>query len=117
MARYYETDYGQGSRRGPDETERGPSRRADDEARTWFGDEETARQHSRFTDVMRAGDLMTPNPLTVHPRDLVDYAARLMRDCDCGVAPVVDQGGRLIGMVSDRDIVVRLIAERVDARN
>jgi CBS domain-containing protein len=65
---------------------------------------------------MRACDMMTRDPITAHPRDKVDYVARVMRDSDCGSVPVVDQSGRLVGMVTDRDVVVRLIAERVDPR-
>jgi CBS domain-containing protein len=41
---------------------------------------------------------------------------RLVRECDCGAIPVVDNDGRLIGMVTDRDITVRLVARGADIR-
>jgi CBS domain-containing protein len=55
-------------------------------------------------------DVMTPNPKTVTERDSVRDAARIMKEQDAGVVPVVD-GKKVIGMITDRDIVVRLIAE------
>lgn len=41
-------------------------------------------------------------------------AANLLRKGDIGILPVVDDGGRLIGLVTDRDIVVRAVAEGMD---
>lgn len=61
-------------------------------------------------------ELMTRDVETVHPDDRVERAARLMRECDCGALPVVDERGRLIGMVTDRDITVRLVARGIDTR-
>ena len=58
-------------------------------------------------------DVMTPNPKTVTEKDSVQAAAKIMADQDTGVVPVVD-GLKIIGMVTDRDIVVRLIAEGKD---
>ena len=57
-------------------------------------------------------DVMTPNPRTVSPLDSIENAARIMRDEDTGVVPVVDNG-RPVGVVTDRDIVVRAIAEHL----
>jgi CBS domain-containing protein len=53
---------------------------------------------------------MTPNPRTVSPDDSIQNAARIMRDEDTGAVPVVENG-RPIGMVTDRDIVVRAVAD------
>ena len=53
---------------------------------------------------------MTRNVATVMPHDSVQFAARIMRDEDCGALPVVDRNGRLVGMITDRDITVRLVA-------
>jgi CBS domain-containing protein len=53
---------------------------------------------------------MTPNPRTVSPDDSIQNAARIMRDVDTGVVPVVENG-RPVGLVTDRDIVVRAVAE------
>jgi CBS domain-containing protein len=55
-------------------------------------------------------DVMTPNPRSVSPDDSIQSAARIMRDEDTGVVPVVENG-RPIGLVTDRDIVVRAIAD------
>jgi CBS domain-containing protein len=55
-------------------------------------------------------DVMTPNPRTVTPDDSIESAARIMRDEDTGAVPVV-QNGRPIGMITDRDIVIRAIAD------
>jgi signal-transduction protein with cAMP-binding, CBS, and nucleotidyltransferase domain len=41
-------------------------------------------------------------------------AAGLMRNFDTGVVPVIDQDERLVGLVTDRDIVVRVVADRED---
>ena len=59
---------------------------------------------------MNIRDVMTPNPRTVTPDDSIQNAARIMRDEDTGVVPVVDNG-RPVGMVTDRDIVVRAVAD------
>ncbi|HEX8154402.1 MAG TPA: CBS domain-containing protein [Thermoanaerobaculia bacterium] len=58
-------------------------------------------------------DVMTANPQSVSEKDSVLEVARIMRDADTGIVPVVD-GRKIIGMVTDRDIVVRAIA---DGRN
>ena len=59
---------------------------------------------------MKISDVMTPNPKTVKPSDDLQVAARIMRDEDAGAVPVVDNG-RPVGIVTDRDIVVRAVAE------
>ena len=48
-------------------------------------------------------ELMSNPPITCHPDDTLDQAARLMWDHDCGVVVVVSQDGRLVGVVTDRD--------------
>jgi CBS domain-containing protein len=64
---------------------------------------------------MNIRDVMTPNPRTVSPEDSLESAARIMRDEDTGVVPVV-QDGRPVGILTDRDIVVRGVAEGGSAR-
>ena len=59
---------------------------------------------------MHIREVMTPNPRCVSPDDSIQSAARIMRDEDTGVVPVCDNG-RAVGIVTDRDIVVRAIAE------
>lgn len=58
---------------------------------------------------MKVSDVMTPNPRTCQPNSTIQDAAMIMRDEDAGSVPVVE-GGRVVGMVTDRDIVVRCIA-------
>jgi CBS domain-containing protein len=55
-------------------------------------------------------DVMTANPECVSEKDSIRDAARIMKDQDTGVVPVVD-GKKVIGLITDRDIVVRGIAE------
>ena len=59
---------------------------------------------------MKIRDVMTPNPRTVSPNDTVQRVAEVMRAEDTGAVPVVDNG-RVLAMVTDRDIVVRVVAE------
>src|SRR3990170_7577714 len=55
-------------------------------------------------------DVMTPNPECVSEKDSIRDVARIMKDQDTGVVPVVD-GKKIIGLITDRDIVVRGLAE------
>ena len=59
---------------------------------------------------MKIRDVMTPNPRTVSPNDTIQAAARLMQSEDTGAVPVVDDG-HVLAVVTDRDIVVRVVAE------
>ena len=59
---------------------------------------------------MNIREVMTPNPRSVSPSDSIQNAAVIMRDEDAGAVPVVDNG-RAVGIVTDRDIVVRVVAE------
>lgn len=59
---------------------------------------------------MNIRDVMTPNPRTVTPGDTIQSAACIMRDEDTGAVPVVENG-RPVGIVTDRDIVVRAVAD------
>jgi CBS domain-containing protein len=58
-------------------------------------------------------DIMTGDPVTVEPLTSVTAVARLMRDRDLG-AVLVTEGDRLRGLVTDRDLVVRSLAEGGD---
>jgi CBS domain-containing protein len=55
-------------------------------------------------------DLMTRSPRTVDTAGSAADAARLMRDEDVGLIPIVESD-RLVGTITDRDIAVRLVAE------
>ena len=61
-------------------------------------------------------EVMTPDPVCVSERDSIREVARIMAREDTGVVPVVD-GKKVIGMITDRDIVVRLVAEGKDPAN
>jgi CBS domain-containing protein len=59
-------------------------------------------------------EIMTTNPRTVNVDDTVQDAARVMRDNDIGDAIVVEDG-QVTGILTDRDIAVRAVAEGRDA--
>jgi CBS domain-containing protein len=60
-------------------------------------------------------ELMTPNPTVVKPEDTASQAATLMKQEDCGSLPVVSNG-KLVGIVTDRDIVIRAVAAGKDPK-
>jgi len=53
--------------------------------------------------------VMTDTPETVEATDTIHTTAQRMRDCDCG-AMLVTEDGRVLGIVTDRDLVVRGLA-------
>jgi nucleotide-binding universal stress UspA family protein/CBS domain-containing protein len=57
--------------------------------------------------------LMQPAPVCIEADSLVQEAAQLMRDRGVGFLPVVNQGA-LVGVLTDRDVVVRVMAEKGD---
>lgn len=60
---------------------------------------------------MKVRDMMTRHPICCSPDDTLETAARRMTDGDCGAIPVLDEVERFpIGMITDRDIVVRAVA-------
>ncbi|WP_374771940.1 CBS domain-containing protein [Streptomyces sp. NBC_01310] len=61
----------------------------------------------------RVHEVMTENPVTVDKLTSLAEAARVMRDADIGDVLVVDEG-RLRGILTDRDLVVRAMAENRD---
>jgi len=56
---------------------------------------------------------MTKDPCAINADKSVAYAAKMMRDEDVGLAPIVE-GDRLVGTLTDRDIAVRVVAEGRD---
>jgi CBS domain-containing protein len=58
-------------------------------------------------------EVMTSDPRTVTADSSIAEAARLMRDEDTGIAPITE-GERLVGVVTDRDIAVSVVAEGKD---
>jgi CBS domain-containing protein len=53
---------------------------------------------------MKVKDIMTVNAKACVPTNSLADAARLMWDNDCGILPVVVEGGKLVGLITDRDI-------------
>ncbi|MFZ2493286.1 MAG: CBS domain-containing protein [Thermoanaerobaculia bacterium] len=70
-------------------------------------------QQKETGDSQLVRDFMTANPECVSERDTVRDAARIMKEHDTGVVPVID-GKKIVGLITDRDIVVRGVAERQD---
>jgi CBS domain-containing protein len=62
---------------------------------------------------MKVQDVMTRDPRSVSPDASAREAATIMRDEDIGIVPVVE-GSRLIGVVTDRDLALRLVADGRD---
>jgi CBS domain-containing protein len=58
-----------------------------------------------------AQDVMTADPTRCSATTTLDEVAKLMRQFDCGEIPIVDTADRPIGVVTDRDIVCRVVAE------
>ncbi len=125
LGRYYRDEYIR-SRYGEERDYREPG----DERRS-YRDAEERRGPSRSH--VRCRDIMTRD-VTVATRDTtIEEVARMMRDEDTGVIPVVDpvateapeatadrregrNHGKLVGLITDRDIVIRAIAEGKDPR-
>ena len=58
-------------------------------------------------------EVMSSNPCAIEADKPVAYAAKMMKDEDVGLAPVVE-GDRLVGTLTDRDIVTRVVADGRD---
>jgi CBS domain-containing protein len=57
---------------------------------------------------MQVKNLMTREPRTCTRSTNLAEAAALLLDADCGILPVVDDGGKLVGVVTDRDMYIAL---------
>lgn len=64
----------------------------------------------------KCSDVMTPDPVSCEPNDPIKKAAKIMKQHDVGAVPVVESQAskRLVGIITDRDIVVRVVAEDRD---
>ena len=61
---------------------------------------------------MKIQDIMSVEPTTVTPDTPITEAARIMKERNIGMLPVVESGSlRLVGVVTDRDITIRHVAE------
>jgi CBS domain-containing protein len=54
---------------------------------------------------------MTPNPAVCSPHTTLDQVAKMMALNDCGEIPIIDADERLVGVITDRDIVCRVVAD------
>ena len=66
---------------------------------------------------MKVKDIMTSDPVSVTPDTPLREAARMMKHHNVGIIPVVEREGskRLVGVITDRDIAVRCVAEGHDS--
>lgn len=62
---------------------------------------------------MKVQDVMTRDPRSVSPDTKARDAAQIMREEDVGIVPVVE-GSRLVGVITDRDLAVRVVADGRD---
>ena len=63
---------------------------------------------------MKANELMTPSPCCASTQSSARDVAVLMREHDCGAIPVVDESGCVVGMITDRDLAIRALADGKD---
>ena len=59
-------------------------------------------------------DIMTATPRCIGENDSLSIAAEVMSELDVGALPICGEDGKLKGMLTDRDIVVRAVAEGLD---
>src|SRR3954470_22405494 len=64
---------------------------------------------------MKVEEVMTHDVAVANPRETIQQAARLMCELDIGALPVADDE-RLVGMITDRDIAIRAVAEGLGPR-
>jgi CBS domain-containing protein len=62
----------------------------------------------------KVSEFMTKQPVCVTPRTPLAQVARLMKECGCGAIPIVGDDTFPIGIITDRDIVMRAVAEGKD---
>jgi len=65
---------------------------------------------------MQVRDIMTPDPAYCAPETNLQEIARMMADHDCGEIPVLDASNRPLGVVTDRDIACRAVAQGKDPK-
>jgi len=60
---------------------------------------------------MHVSEVMTRGVECIKPDDTLEHAAQRMRDLDVGSLPVCGDNDRLVGMITDRDVAIRAVAE------
>lgn len=66
---------------------------------------------------MKLKDIMTSTVVGIAPEETVDVAARRLAHYNIGALPVCGAGGKLCGMVTDRDLVIRCLAAQKSPEN
>ncbi len=64
----------------------------------------------------RVSDVMNRNPVVINPDTTALEAAKIMADMGIGSLPVIHSSGRLVGIVTERDLVVKVLARERDPR-
>jgi len=65
---------------------------------------------------MKVCDIMSDKVVSIEQNEPVSAAAKLLKRCNIGALPVCDGNRRLRGMLTDRDIVLRCVAQDADPR-
>lgn len=65
---------------------------------------------------MKIEEIMTRNVHSCTPNDSLATAAQIMWENDCGAVPVVDQTGKLVGIITDRDLAMAAHLQNVSLR-
>src|SRR4051812_15998644 len=65
---------------------------------------------------MKIRDIMTTEVKSASLEDTLDRIAAIMRDENVGAVPILDEEGDLCGLITDRDIVLRCVAEGKDPK-
>lgn len=67
----------------------------------------------------KCNDVMTKNPVCCLPNDMAAKAAELMKSNDIGSIPVIEneQNKKLVGIVTDRDLTLKIVAAGLDAKS
>jgi CBS domain-containing protein len=117
--RNMDTRYGddRSSRSRNESRDFGDTNRYDRSGSYYRNDVSNRNTRGRSLEGARAHEIMTRDVATVRPDNSIVSAARIMRDEDCGALPVVDAYGRAVGMVTDRDIACRIVAEGESIRD
>lgn len=64
---------------------------------------------------MKLKEIMTKDVEVLHPEDTIQTAAQKMRDRNVGFLPVIE-GGELTGVITDRDLVIRTLADGINSK-
>jgi CBS domain-containing protein len=77
-------------------------------------DQELIPTKGRMIMGTKVAEVMTTRPRAVTPQTSVREAAQLMEEEDVGALPVVEEEARLVGIVTDRDVAVRVVSRGLD---